>query len=470
MTPEEIRGLTYTKKSAYERKRGENYLSDIGAYAEGYMRFLDEAKTEREAVREAVRLAEAAGWKKYTFGDRIDTGGKYYYNNRGKNLFLFAVGSRPLTEGIRISAAHIDSPRVDLKPVPLYEDGGMCFLKTHYYGGIRKYQWTATPLALRGRISRKDGTSVDIRIGEDGSGDPVFYINDLLPHLAHKDDSRPLAEAVPGEKLNLLAGSRPIPGESDGIKLNVLGILNEKYGITEEDFLSAELCAVPSGKARDAGLDRSMICGYGHDDKVCAYPALTAVFDAADSSGHTLMCILADKEETGSEGTTGMQCDIMLDLIDGICASRGASPAAVRAASKCLSADVSAAYDPNFSDVFEKRNTPMLSCGVVLTKYTGARGKSSTNDAPAEFVGWLRGAMDEGDVVWQTGELGKVDAGGGGTVAKYIAKHNIETVDLGVPVISMHAPYEIISKADLYETMLAFRAFNVYDGPAPAEE
>ena len=458
-TPEQARELLYTKKTVYERRSTEA-VDEAYAYSRGYAEFLDASKTEREAVKTAIALASKYGFREYTFGDEIKAGDRLYYNNRGKNLFLFAVGTEPLSKGIRISAAHIDSPRLDLKQVPLFESEGMAFLKTHYYGGIRKYQWVATPLALHGTVAFADGTTRDIVIGEDPS-DPVLYVNDLLPHLGHKDDLKPLGEAIVGEKLNLLVGSRPLGEEAEAIKLNVISILNEKFGITEDDFLSAEFSAVPVGCARDAGLDRSMICGYGHDDRVCAYPALTALFESLDSP-HTLMCVLADKEETGSEGSTGMQSDLILDLIDAIAASQKVTAAAVRANSKCLSADVSAAYDPNFAEAFEKRNSALLSCGVVLNKYTGSRGKYSTNDAPAEFIGWLRGIMAKDDVVWQTGELGKVDYGGGGTVAKFVSKHNIDTVDLGVPVISMHAPYEVISKVDIYEAHRAFSAFNRY--------
>ncbi len=450
--------LFYTKKSVYQAT-DDAVVDGAYAFATPYAAFLDAAKTEREAVKESIRIAEEAGFKPYTFGMKLSAGEKYYYNNCGKNLFLFTVGSEPIENGVRISAAHIDSPRLDLKQCPLYEEGGMSFFKTHYYGGIRKYQWVATPLALHGVISKADGTNVEVSIGEDDN-DPVFYINDLLPHLGHQQEKQPLGEAIPGEKLNILIGSRPYDksGDSDSIKLNTMRLINEKYGIKEDDFLSAELEVVPAFKARDIGFDRSMIGAYGHDDRVCAYPALRAIIDAADSK-HTLMCILADKEEIGSEGNTGMQCELMLDLINEIANALGGNPAVVRANSKCLSADVSAAYDPNFADVFEKRNTPLLSAGVVLTKFTGARGKSGTNDASAEFIGWLRGVMENAGVVWQAGELGKVDCGGGGTVAKYISKHNISTVDLGVPVISMHAPYEVIAKVDLYEAYRAFVAF-----------
>ena len=448
--------LFYKKESVY-KKADENAINAAYDFAVDYMKYLDDAKTEREAVDASIIIAEAAGFKPYTLGQKLSVGDKCYYNNRGKNLFLFTIGSENLENGIRISAAHIDSPRIDLKQVPLYEDEGMSFLKTHYYGGIRKYQWLATPLAIHGVVIKADGTSVNVVIGEDDN-DPVLYINDLLPHLAHGMESKPVGSFIDGEKLNVLVGSRPLGDEDNAIKLNTLKILNDKYGIVEEDFLTAELSVVPAQKARDVGLDRSMIGAYGHDDRVCAYPALKAIIDCADSK-HTLMCILADKEETGSDGNTGMQCDFMLDLIDEIALSCGANPRIVRANSKCLSADVSAAYDPNFAEVFEKKNSALLSHGVVLTKYTGSRGKGGTNDANAEFVGFVRRAMAEYGVIWQSGELGRVDIGGGGTVAKFISKHNIDVVDLGVPVIAMHAPVEVISKVDLYEAYRAFCAF-----------
>jgi len=426
------------------------------AYAKDYMKFLDAAKTEREAVIEAVKLAEANGYKPYTFGMELKAGDKLYYNNRGKAIFLFRIGTEDISNGIRISAAHIDSPRIDLKQCPLYENSGMAFFKTHYYGGIRKYQWVALPLALHGVVVKADGTVVNVVIGEDES-DPIFYINDLLPHLGYEQGKKPLNEAIPGESLNLLIGSRT-DDKDTSIRDSIMKIINEKYGITEEDFLSAELSAVPTGKARDLGLDRSLIAAYGHDDRCCAYPALTALF-GCDEPTHTLMCVLVDKEETGSDGVSGMQSMLFLDLINNIATTLGGNAAQVRSASKCLSADVSAAYDPNFAEAFEKRNCSEINCGAVLSKYTGARGKSGTSDAAAEFLGWLRAAMAAKDVVWQSGELGKVDFGGGGTVAKFVANLNIDTVDLGVPVISMHAPYEVISKADLYEAYRAFDAF-----------
>ena len=450
--------LIYRKKSVYECK-SETDIDDAFDYAVGYASYLDAAKTEREAVSTAIAMATERGFTPYTVGMPLTVGGKYYYNNRGKNLYLFTIGKKPINEGIRICAAHVDSPRIDLKQCPLYEEDGMSFFKTHYYGGIRKYQWVATPLALHGVIVKRNGTTVNVNIGEDDE-DPVFYINDLLPHLAYDGSEKlPIGEAIQGEKLNILVGSRPIDTSADNpIKLNTLYLLNQKYGITEADLLSAELSAVPAFKARDIGFDRSLIGAYGHDDRVCAYPALTAIFEA-EAPENTIMCVLADKEETGSEGNTGMKSALLPDLINEISRALGGNAALVRANSKCLSADVSAAYDPNFPAVFEKRNTPLLSAGVVLTKFTGSRGKSSTNDASAEYIGWLRRVMEENGVVWQAGELGKVDCGGGGTVAKYIAGHNIETVDLGVPVISMHAPFEVIAKVDLYEAYRAFTAF-----------
>ena len=453
--------LTYKNKAVYESISADE-LEKAFAFAEPYKKYLDDAKTEREAVTAAIKIAEEAGFVPYALGDEMQVGGKYYYDNRGKNLFLFTIGSEPLENGIRISASHIDSPRIDLKQNPLYEDSGMAFFKTHYYGGILKYQWVATPLALHGVVALASGELLNIVVGEDDS-DPVFYINDLLPHLGHDIARKPMGEAIPAEKLNVLVGSVPLMGEAgekDAIKLAVLKLLNEKYGITEEDFLSAELSVVPAAKARDIGFDRGLVGAYGHDDRVCAYPSLRAIIDATDSV-HSLICILADKEEIGSEGTSGMQCELLLDIINAMAEAKNANPAKVRANSKCLSADVTAAFDPNFSEVFERRNSSFMGNGVALMKFTGSRGKGGSNDASAEYIAWLRKVMADANVVWQAGELGKVDCGGGGTVAKFIAKHNIETIDLGVPVIAMHSPFEVISKVDLFETYKAFLAFSV---------
>ncbi len=447
----------YEKKTVFEAA-GEEIVRKAYDYATGYVKFLDSAKTEREAVVLGIKMAEAAGYRPYRFGDKISIGDKLYYNNRGKNLFVFRVGTEPINEGIRITCAHIDSPRLDLKQNPLFESSDMAFLKTHYYGGIRKYQWLAMPLALHGVVVREDGEVVNITVGEN-EDEPAMYITDLLPHLAAADNAKPVGTAFPAEKLNVLVGSRPLDGEEkDAVKANVLAYLNEKYGITEADFQSAELCIVPAGRARDVGFDRSMICAYGHDDRCCAYPSLTAQIDA-DEKVHTTMCILADKEEIGSEGVSGMQCSLILDLISALAQELGGNDAAVRANSKCLSSDVAATYDPNFDEVYEKRNAALINCGVAMCKFTGARGKSGTSDASAELVGWVRRCLNGAGVVWQTCELGKIDVGGGGTIAKYMANHNIDTIDLGVPVLSMHAPYEVIAKTDLYEAYRAFVAF-----------
>ncbi len=451
--------LSYKKTNIFE-KATDAELNEIFSYASGYMAFLDKAKTEREAVKAAIEAAQAKGFTPYVFGEKLSKGDKKYYNNRGKSLFLFTIGEEDLeTDGIRIIASHIDSPRIDLKQNPLYEDSGLAFFKTHYYGGIKKYQWTVTPLALHGVVCLANGESVEISIGEDDN-DPVFCISDLLPHLAADQMQQNASKFIPGENLNIIVGGLPVVDEKieNKIKFTVLSILNSRYGISEEDFVSAELSAVPAHKARDIGFDRALIGAYGHDDRVCSYPAYTALLDT-ENCKHTVLVALADKEEIGSEGNTGMQCRILSDLLEQIAISQGKNPYAVRAASKCLSADVNAGFDPNFAEVYEKKNSAMLSCGTTMSKYTGSRGKSGTSDASAEYVGYIRRLFNENGVVWQTSELGKVDIGGGGTVAMYIANLNIDTVDIGVPVISMHAPFEIVSKADLYHTYLAFRAF-----------
>ena len=445
----------YKKRNFYECHADKK--AEVQEYARGYMEYLDNAKTERDAVKTTVALAAAEGYREYRIGDKLEVGGKYYLNNRDKSVYLIKMGTGSLERGIKILAAHIDSPRLDLKQRPLFEDGGMAFLKTHYYGGIRKYQWTAIPLALHGIVVKKDESIVDVVIGEDEC-DPILYVNDLLPHLAQEQSEKPLGKAISGEQLNLLIGSEPSGEESDSIKHTVMALLCEKYGIEEDDFVSAELCAVPAGKCRDAGIDRSLIAGYGHDDKVCAYPSFTALFET-ENDEDTMLVILADKEETGSDGSTGMQSRLLQDVIDEISYAKGENPRAVRARSFCISSDVNAAFDPNFPEVYEKANSAYINCGVALSKFTGSRGKSGTSDASAEIVGKIRRIFAEKDIVWQSAELGKVDIGGGGTVAKYIANLNIDTIDIGVPVISMHAPCEIISKADLYSTHLAFKAF-----------
>lgn len=455
--------LGFERRSAFAFMT-EDETAAADAYADEYIRFLDASKTEREAVRTAIAMAEQRGFRAYRFGDEILPGGKYYYNNRGKALYLFVPGKNDIgSDGVRITAAHIDSPRIDLKPHPVYEDTGICYFKTHYYGGLKKYQWTTIPLALHGSVTRADGTNVDISIGEDPK-DPVLCISDLLPHLAKDQVVKPLGEAIPAESLNLVAGCTPYDTEDDDgtVKLNILSLLNENYGITEADFMSAELCVVPAWRARYVGLDCGFIGAYGHDDRVCAYPILTGLFAACEGGqpDRTIIAVLADKEETGSDGSTGMQSVVLHDLIDELAKASGADAAAVRAASKCLSADVEAGYDPNFAEVYEKNNSALLNYGVALAKSGGARGKYNTSDASSEYVAFMRALLDGNHILWQTGELGKVDQGGGGTVAKFISKDNIDTVDIGVPVISMHAPFELIAKTDLYMT---HRAMEVFD-------
>ena len=448
--------LLYKKKTAYEQNEQDFELA--AEYCKGYMEYLDSSKTERESCKTAIEMAKARGFVPYTFGMPVKAGDKFYFNNRDKSVYLLIIGSEDIEKGIAITAAHIDSPRLDLKALPVYEAGKMAYLKTHYYGGIKKYQWTAIPLALHGTVINAKGEKIDICIGED-ENDPIFYITDILPHLGQDQYRKNLGDAIDGEMLNLVAGSLPYDNEvSEGVKLNLLRILNEKYGIVEADFASAELSAVPAVKARDVGLDRSMIASYGHDDRVCAYPELTAIF-SLENPEKTVMSILADKEETGSDGATGMKTAAFCDIISDICNTLGKNERTVRANSACLSADVAAAFDPAFAYAYEQANSAFIGCGIALCKYTGSRGKSSTNDATAEFVGKVRQIFDQANVVWQSAELGKVDQGGGGTVAKYIAEKNIDTVDVGVPVISMHAPYELVSKVDVYNMHKAIVAF-----------
>lgn len=450
--------LLYKPKMVFEVMSDKQH-EECRLLASDYMKFMDMAKTEREAVSYLIPIAEEKGFKPYVVGQKVNAGDKFYYNNRGKALFLFVIGKESLENGIRILAAHLDSPRIDLKQSPLYEDSGFGYFKTHYYGGIKKYQWTAMPLALHGVVTKANGETVTVTIGENDQ-DPVFYISDLLPHLAKDQMMKNLSEAISGEALNIIIGTQPYKNktENDFIKLNIMNILSESYGITEKDFLSAELTAVPAAKARFVGFDRTLIGAYGHDDRVCAYPSALAALEAENPT-HTLMTVLTDKEETGSDGVTGMKSKIFTDIITELSNAMGVNETVVRANSMCLSADVNAAFDPNFADVYEKRNSPFLNRGVIMTKYTGARGKSGTSDASAELVGKIRRILDDAGVLWQAGELGKVDQGGGGTVAMYIANQNIETVDMGVAVISMHSPYEVISSGDLYMMYLAFNAF-----------
>ena len=430
----------FDRLDAAERDTMESYCAD-------YKAFLDTGKTERLCAAEVIRLAEEAGYRPYVRGAAVKPGDKVYVCNRGKSVLLAHIGEKSLAEGAQIAAAHIDSPRLDLKPNPLYEDGELAYFKTHYYGGIRKYQWVTIPLELHGVVALRDGTSVRVNIGSDPE-DPRLVITDLLPHLGAEQNKKTLAEAIPAETLNLLLGSEPIGDreESGRVKLAVMKLLNEKYGITEDDFTSAELEAVPAVKATDIGLDRSMIGAYGHDDRVCAYAALRGLLDQDKTPAKTAVCVLADKEEIGSDGVTGMQSAAFDTFMEDLCEAQGVPVRVCFEKSFCLSADVTAAYDPNFSDVYEKRNAAYLNYGIGLCKYTGARGKSGASDADAETVAYIRNVFDEAGVIWQIAELGKVDAGGGGTVAMYMANRNITTLDAGVPVLSMHAPFETVSK------------------------
>ena len=450
--------LLSKKKNGYDLLPQEERAA-MEDYCAGYMRFLDVSKTERLCAAEAVRMAEAKGYRPYSPGMSLEAGDRVYVCNRGKAVMLAHIGRQSLAEGIQLAAAHIDSPRLDLKPNPLYEDSELAYFKTHYYGGIRKYQWVTIPLALHGVVALKDGSRVTVRIGEE-KGEPRLVITDLLPHLGAAQNKKPLAEAVPGETLNLLLGSEPIGGEEESgrVKLAVMKLLHEKYGILEDDLTSAELEAVPAVKACDIGLDRSLIGAYGHDDRVCAYAALKALLDLEEAPEKTAVCILADKEEIGSDGVTGMQSAAFDTFVEDLCAAQDVALRACFGKSFCLSADVTAAFDPNFPDVFEKRNESQLNYGVGLCKYTGARGKSGASDADAETVAYVRRLFDQAGVIWQISELGKVDAGGGGTVAMYMANRNISTLDAGVPVLSMHAPFETVAKLDCYETYKAMRA------------
>lgn len=452
------------EKLLINRKNGglvfsETEIKKIESYCEDYKKFLDDAKTEREAVITSIALAKKQGFTEYVYGKKYKAGDKIYYNNRGKSVIFTVMGTEPIENGVNIMAAHIDAPRIDLKARPLFEDTELAYFKTHYYGGIKKYQWTAIPLALHGVIIKANGESVTVTIGEN-ENEPIFCITDLLPHLAQDQMKRPLSEGIKGEELNILIGSYPFRDDdaSEKVKLAIIKLLNDKYGIVEADLLAAELELVPALKARDIGFDRSMIGAYGQDDRVCSYTALTATFEAKKPK-RTLLCVLADKEETGSSGNTGLESAFMKYFIADLAKPYNIDGRRVLSNSKCLSADVNAAHDPTFPDVTERRNTCYLNYGVVITKYTGSRGKGGTSDASAEFVGEVNRILDKHNVLWQTAELGKVDQGGGGTVAQYIANLNVDVIDIGVPVLSMHAPLEVTSKIDVYSTYKAFAAF-----------
>ena len=457
MTNEELREqLLAAPKNGFKRITNEQ-RAEMEAYCKAYMAFMDECKTERESTTWAVREAEKRGFKPLTAGMEVKPGDKFYLNNRDKSIMLAVIGSESLAKGSNICAAHVDSPRMDVKPNPLYEDSEIAYFKTHYYGGIKKYQWPTVPLALHGVVYRKDGSVVTITIGEDES-DPILMVSDLLIHLSADQMKKTLAEGIAGEQLNVILGTEPIEGEgSDLVKLNIMKWLNEKYGIIEQDFLSAELTIVPAGKCREVGLDRSLLAAYGHDDRACAYAELEAIFNIGIPT-KTAVCILADKEEIGSVGVSGMKSEAFEYFMGMLCDAQGVSLRECFANSFCLSADVSNAFDPNFAEVSDRRNNSMLNYGVSICKYTGARGKGGASDASAEAMGHIRTTFDNAGVIWQIATLGKVDQGGGGTVAAYMANRNIVTVDAGVPVLSMHAPLELVSKLDCYETMLACKA------------
>lgn len=458
-------GAEKPKTNATWRNADPEMKKEIMAFADKYMEFLDEAKTERESVKAIVKRAEARGFRNINDMDALEPGSRVYGINKNKSIYLAVLGSAPLTAGFNAVGAHIDAPRLDLKQNPLYEDSGMALLKTHYYGGIKKYQWTTVPLALHGVVALTDGTVVDVNIGEDPD-DPVFLVTDLLPHLAAKQNAKKLAEGVPAENLNIVIGSMPAEdAEGEAVKSAVLGLLREKYGMEEEDFRSAEIEAVPAAKARSLGLDRSMVAAYGQDDRVCAYPSFAALLDIAESgiSERTAVCILSDKEEIGSVGNTGMESHnfelFVMDLLEktGI-----VNPYALQrtfSASRALSADVTAAFDPTYPEVMEKHNAAFMGRGISLKKYTGARGKSGASDANAEFVGYVRGVFEEAGVAYQSSEMGKVDEGGGGTIAYILANRGMDVLDCGVPIHSMHSPYESASKYDIFMAYKGYRAF-----------
>lgn len=469
MAEEKSKAKLLKEQLLMEPKNGGIVLSDeeiakASKFCDGYKAFLDQSKTEREAVTFAVTQAKEHGFVPFDKTKKYKEGDKVYYNNRGKSLILAVIGSKPLGEGVHLAASHIDSPRLDLKQRPLYEDSQIAEFKTHYYGGIKKYQWTAIPLALHGVIAKKDGTKLTVRLGED-EGDPLFCVTDLLPHLDKDRFKKTLTDAFNGEQLNVIVGSMPFRDdkESELVKLGVIKLLNEKYGIVESDFLSAELNMVPAFKAVDVGFDRSLIGAYGHDDRVCAYPSLTALFNL-NMPEFTCVCILADKEEIGSEGNTGLVSSYLKYFIADLARPYGLAGRDVLCRSKCLSADVTAAFDPTYPEVMEKNNAAYINYGVGVNKFTGHGGKYDTSDASAEYTAWVRNLFDSKGVMWQLNEMGKVDQGGGGTVAKYIAALDVDVIDVGVPVLSMHSPFEVVAKLDVYAAYRAFYEFYVCGG------
>ena len=457
MTNEELRtSLLAEKKNGYVALT-DAQREEMNAYCKRYAAFMDACKTEREATAWNVETVEKHGFKPLVPGMKLQPGDRVYKDNRGKSILLAVIGSSNLNEGANICAAHTDSPRLDLKPTPLYEDSEIAYFKTHYYGGIKKYQWPTVPLALHGVVCKADGTSVTVTIGEDDT-DPVLMVSDLLIHLSADQMKKTLAEGIVAEQLNVILGTEPLEGEgADLVKLHVMKLLNEKYGIVEADFHSAELTIVPAGKCREVGLDRSLLGAYGHDDRVCAYAQIEAML-ALETPAHTAVCILADKEEIGSVGVSGMLSRAFDTFMQDLCDATGANLDRCFENSFCLSADVTNAFDPNFAETCDKRNNSMLNYGVAIAKYTGARGKSDASDASAEAMAHVRRVFENAGITWQLATMGKVDQGGGGTVAAYMANRNIVTVDAGVPVLSMHAPVELVSKLDCYMTMLACKA------------
>ena len=431
----------------------------MNAFCEEYKAFLDHGKTERECVSEAIRLAEKAGFVPFEADKKYAPGDKVYASNRGKALILAVIGKEGCRNGVAITAAHIDSPRLDLKPIPLYESNDMAFLKTHYYGGIKKYQWTAIPLAMHGTVVCKDGRVVNLCIGEK-EGDEQFCVTDLLPHLSQEQSAKTLGKAIEAENMNILCGSSPISGEKgeEKYKKKVMQILHDRYDICEEDLMSAEIEFVPAFHAVDIGFDRSMIGSYGHDDRVCAYPALQALLHCK-TPRRTAITVLADKEEIGSVGNTGLDSQFLNYFVEDLAEAEGLKARHVLSKSQCLSADVTAAFDPNYASAYDLQNACLINRGVGVMKYTGARGKSGSSEASAEFTAKVRQLFDDNDVQWQMGELGRVDLGGGGTVALYVAGMNVDVIDIGVPVLSMHAPFEVVSKYDVYMTYKACKAF-----------
>ncbi len=437
----------------------EDDLSKVEKFSVGYKEFLNKSKTEREAVNYVLKIVKEKGFTEFDKSKKYKPGDKVYYVNRNRAIALAVIGEDGTKNGVKMAIAHIDSPRLDLKPNPLYENNDIALFKTHYYGGIKKYQWTAIPLSLHGRVVKSDGSYVDINLGED-KDEPCFCVTDLLPHLAKEQMNKTMLKGIDGENLNVLVGSLPFKSdkESELVKLNIMKLINEKYDIVESDFVSAELELVPTFKAQDVGFDRSLIGGYGHDDRVCAYPIVEAIINS-EKPKETIITVLADKEEIGSDGNTGMKSKFIKYFISDLAMQDGMKCRDVLRKSKCISTDVNAAFDPTYSSQYDASNSCYINRGVVVTKYTGSGGKSGTSDASAEYMGEIRQILDKADILWQTGELGKVDAGGGGTIAKFVANLDVDVVDMGVPVLSMHAPFEVISKIDLYMLYKATVAF-----------